>query len=130
MYVYIYIHTPPGRPWTFRAVSIDTRLFYTRLFHTRLFHTRLFHSRLFHTRLFHTRLFRASSAQPRPVVTISLAVESRIGPKRGSGETPGKLLTRSKPNAYCIPNPLVPQRENYAKFQISETPSVDSTGYE
>jgi len=55
-----------------------------------------------------------------------LSVESRIRPKGGVGLTPGKLLTLSKLNPYPK-SLLLPQRRIYAKVQISEIPSVDST---
>ena len=51
--------------------------------------------------------------------------KSRIRPKGSFGLTPGKLLTLSKLTP--IPHLCVPQRRNYAKIQICETTSVDST---
>jgi len=54
------------------------------------------------------------------------SIESRFGPKRGFGDTPGELLTISKPNHY--PRFVNPQGGKGAQNQICEIPSVDSTG--
>jgi len=51
-----------------------------------------------------------------------VAVESRIGPKRGFGLTLGELLTLTP-----ILNLRTPQRRNGSRNHISEIPSVDST---
>jgi len=42
------------------------------------------------------------------------AVESRFGPKRGFGETPGELLTISKPNHYPK-SEKPPRRKGFTK---------------
>ena len=39
-----------------------------------------------------------------------------------------RVISEPEVNLTLTPNLCVPQRRNYAKFQISETPSVDSTG--
>jgi len=43
-----------------------------------------------------------------------LSVESRIGPKRGFGVTPGELLTTSKPNSYPT-SEKPPERKGFTK---------------
>ena len=56
----------------------------------------------------------------------SIPVESRFGLMRDFGVTPGELLTISKPNPYPKSDKH-PARKVF-KNQISEIPSVDSTG--
>jgi len=63
-----------------------------------------------------------------PRSAYSPSVESRIGPKRGFGLTPGELLTKSKTNPYPK-SEKPPWGFSPEKFrtQISEIPWVDST---
>ena len=48
------------------------------------------------------------------LVGSSVPVESRFGPERGFGVTPGKLLTRSKPNP-CPKSEKPPARKGFTK---------------